>query len=207
MQSVSPETAGTPFPPVLETERLVLRPWRAADSADYARILADPQVMRFLGAGWRFRAKRAAASLLAVVSDAEGRRAIERLLDHWEQHGFGEWAVEEKEHGALIGEIGLTYHPDWKADPTQVEIGWLLARSAWGRGLATEGGRAALAYAFDHVGMERVISIARVGNTRSERVMLRLGLSFVGTAFWKGGDVVWYAIDRTVWAEQRDREV
>lgn len=185
--------------PCLETERLWLRRWSQEDSGEYRRILGDPEVMRYMGSGVRFKAKRAVAGLLALVSDVETRRNIDRLTSHWRRFGFGEWAVEERPTGALIGKIGLVYHPDWVADPAKVEIGWLLARRAWGQGFATEGAHASLAFAFERLGMERIISITKPENRRSLRVMERLGLSLKGRTRWRGGDVVWCAIDRATW--------
>lgn len=189
--------------PRLETERLWLRPWNAVDAEAYARIIGDPEVMRHVGAGLRYHARRRCAALVPLLAEMEARRAIRELTDHWETYGFGEWAVEEKASGSLVGQIGLVYLPDWTADPTNVEVGWLLARNAWGRGFATEGGRASLAYAFEQLGMERIVSVARRANERSERVMQRLGLSLAGRIDWKGGEVVWYAIDRKQWDRSR----
>jgi RimJ/RimL family protein N-acetyltransferase len=185
--------------PQLETARLRLRGWREEDVADYRLIIGDPEVMRYLGAGVRYRLKRAAASVLGLLSDVEARRGVARLIEHWRVWGYGEWAVEEKASGALIGQVGLVHHGDWRADQAKVDIGWMLARRAWGRGLATEAARASLAYAFEELGMQRIVSIARPPNRRSERVMKRIGLAFVGRTYWKGGDVFWYAIDRAAW--------
>lgn len=185
--------------PELETARLRLRPWRATDVGAYAAMIGDPEVMRLMGSGWRHRAKRVAASLVASFSDLEARRAIASLERHWAQWGFGEWAVEEKASGDMIGQIGLVHHADWPASRAKVEIGWTLARRSWGRSFATEGATVALAYGFDRLELERVISIARPENRRSLRVMESLGLKRQGGLRWHGSDVVWYAIDRAVW--------
>jgi RimJ/RimL family protein N-acetyltransferase len=187
--------------PRLESERLVLRPWRATDVAGYAPIIGDAEVMRFMGTGWRYRVKRAAAKVVARVSDVEARRAVAALERHWQRNGYGEWAVEEKAGGELIGRVGFVHHPDWPADPAKIEIGWTLARSAWGRGFATEGARMALGHAFGQLGIERVISIAQPDNVRSQRVMQKLGMERQGTARWRRGDHVWYAADREAWLD------
>jgi RimJ/RimL family protein N-acetyltransferase len=161
--------------------------------------MMHPEVVLNLGTGVRFRLKRAMASTLARVSDVESRRAIDRLRRQWERCGYGEWAVEEKATGELIGKIGLTHHPDWPAGDAKVEIGWTLAPRAWGRGFATEGARVALAHAFGELMLPRVISIARTDNHRSIRVMERLGLREQGYAHWRGSQMVWYAVDRGDW--------
>ena len=182
--------------PRLCTARLVLRGWREDDVPAYQRIVGDREVMRYMGSGLRWSAKRAAAGLIARGSDLEGRRSVRHLAGHWQRNGFGEWAVEERSTGELVGRLGLVYHADWVADESRVELGWLLARRAWGKGYATEGGRAGLDYAFGRLEMARLISIALVANRRSRRVMEKLGLSLQGRTHWKGSDVVWYAIDR-----------
>jgi RimJ/RimL family protein N-acetyltransferase len=170
---------------------------------DYAPIIADREVMRFMGSGRRYRVKRAGARVIARFSGVEARRAVAALQRHWERHGYGEWAMEEKGTGELIGRVGFVHHADWPVGPDKIEIGWTLARRAWGRGLATEGARAALDHAFGPLGIERVISIAHHDNVRSLRVMERLGARRQGTARWRGGDMVWHAIDRDAWLAAR----
>ncbi len=188
-----------PTAPVLETDRLVLRPWRDGDVRAYARILRDPEIMRHWGTGARFRAKRAVANGIALFSDVEARWAIASMNRHWRRHGYGLWALEERESGELVGNAGLTVLDDWTADAANVEVGWMLARPSWGRGLAVEAGRASIDYAFDVLGLPRLVSVALVSNWRSERVMQSLALSPVGRTQWKRSEVVWYAIDRDAW--------
>jgi RimJ/RimL family protein N-acetyltransferase len=185
--------------PSLESERLVLRSWRDADLAPYTRLLADREVMRHLGAGWRYTVKRAAAQALAVVSDIEARRDLSTMENHWDRLGCGEWAVEERSSGALVGRIGFKHHPDFDADRSKVEIGWMLARRVWGHGYATEGAALALAHAFERLGLQRVISITTPDNERSLGVMRRLGMTPEGRTRWHGFEVVWSAIDRPRW--------
>ncbi len=205
---LTPRTMISPEPvtiPRIETDRLWLRPWDGSDTTDYARIVQDPEVMRYMGCGLRFRAKRAASFVLALISEFESRRAIRQFTRHWQECAFGEWAVEEKASGKLIGQIGLRHHPDWIADTAKVEIGWLLARHAWGHGFATEGAKASLAFAFEHVRLKRIVSITRSDNLRSRHVMRRIGLSPVGTTHWKGCEMVWSAMDRTTWEREYGR--
>src|ERR1700746_3806199 len=126
----------------LETDRLLLRPFRREDLAAYARICADPEVMRFLGDG-------------RTLSRADAWRQMAFFLGHWHLRGFGLWAAELKKTGAFIGRIGLHRPEGWPG----LEVGWLLGRAWWGQGLATEGGRAALEYAFTRLGADHVVSV------------------------------------------------
>jgi len=169
-------------------------------------MLRDDELTRYLGSGLRYRVKRMAASVVGAFSDLEARRAIRTLSRHWERHGFGEWAVEEKDSRRLVGKIGLHHHADWRAEDVKVEVGWLLARDAWGKGYATEGAVASLVDAFERVGLDRVLSIAVVENRRSVRVMERIGLSPVGRTRWRRSEVCWYAIDRDEWERRRGND-
>ena len=142
----------------IETERLQLRPWRDGDVDALARLNADSLVMRHMGR----------ASLTREETEAQ----LERFRAHWARHGFGLWAAEERASGRLVGRIGLSYHAAWPHDP---EVGWLLDPAVWGRGLATEGGAAAVRYGFDTLGAELLVSICTPGNAASRRVMEKLG--------------------------------
>ncbi len=151
--------------PELLTERLRLRQWRRGDEVVMARINADPEVVRYL------IRPRGAASASAFYAT---------MTAQWEAHGFGFWAVESREPdsaGALLGFIGLGYPVFIPALARRVEIGWRLARHAWGRGLATEGAQAVRAEAFDRLGINQLISIIHPQNTRSQRVAQKLGMS------------------------------
>jgi len=185
--------------PRLESPRLVMREFTPADVAPYAATIADPEVMRFMGSGWRYRLKRGMAGVLASVSHAEARIDLRRIRQHWERHGWGEWAVEERAGGELAGRVGFKYHPDFTADSSHVEIGWLLARRFWGRGYATEAAGMALAEGFGRLGLERVVSISAPANERSIGVMRDLGMTEAGRTRWHGLDVIWTAIDRSSW--------
>ena len=176
--------------PEIETERTRLRGWGPADVEAYARIAGDPEVMRYI-------------HLPGAERPAD---TVARLRGHWARHGFGHWAVEERATGGLIGRLGLLRHPDWP-DPENVEIGWILAREAWGRGLATEAGSAALRHGFETVGAPRIISITDPENRRSRRVMEKLGLAEAGTTEWRGLPVVWYALERPAWEARADSSV
>jgi RimJ/RimL family protein N-acetyltransferase len=168
----------------LETARLLLRPWREEDLDAYARICSDPEVMRYMS---------------STMTRDQAAQQMERWIRHWEERGFGLWAVEEKATRVFIGRIGLLYHDDWPEDEHKTEVGWLLDRSHWGRGLATEGALASLRYGFEELGLERIISITKPANLASRRVMEKAGLTYRGETRWRDMDVVWYAVDRREW--------
>jgi RimJ/RimL family protein N-acetyltransferase len=113
----------------IETSRLLLRPWRNEDLAPYARICADPEVMRYLS---------------GAMTPKQSEEQVSEFVCHWKERGLGLWAVEEKLSGTFIGFIGLLYHEEWPEGEHKIEVGWRLDRSFWGRGLATEGARASL---------------------------------------------------------------
>ncbi len=102
---------------------------------------------------------------------------IEKIEAGFEVHGYGLWALELRSTGELIGFAGLAV-PEFEAHFTPaVEVGWRLARSAWGHGYATEAGKAALAFGFDEVGLAEIVSFTTAGNARSRAVMERLGMT------------------------------
>jgi ribosomal-protein-alanine N-acetyltransferase len=149
-------------PSALRTERLALRRWRDADREPFAALNADPTVM-----------ERLATTLTRGESDAFADR-IER---GFEERGFGLWAVEVIEGPSFVGFVGLNV-PSFEAEFTPcVEVGWRLARDAWGHGYATEAARAAIADGFTRVGLDEIVSFTTPGHTRSRAVMERLGMT------------------------------
>jgi RimJ/RimL family protein N-acetyltransferase len=168
--------------PVLETERLLLRHFRESDFDAYAALLGDRKLMRYLGDG-------------RPMARDEAWRNLALVVGHWELRGFGLWAAEEKETGRLAGRIGFIQPEGWPG----FEIGWLLGHAHQGRGLATEGARAALDYAFRELGRGMVISVIDPANAASIRVAERLGERFRRPAELGGRGVLIYGIERAEW--------
>ena len=168
--------------PVIETERLVLREWRDPDVDAYARICADPQVMRFMHPA-------------RALTTAEVAYDALRLREHWQRHGFGHWVVEERASGRMVGRTGIKRHDDWPLDPENTEAGWLYERAAWGKGYATEAAAEVVRFCLEELERPEVISIAHPDNLASRRVMEKVGLSLAGARRWeeRGMDVVWYS--------------
>lgn len=159
--------AGVPAPlPVRRTARLMLRPFQEADREPFAAMNADPEVARHL---------------LAPLGRAESDALMDRARVDAARRGFGVFAVQERAGGAFVGMVGLSV-PSWEAEFTPcVEIGWRLARGAWGQGFATEAAADVLAWAFTTLRLPQVVSFTAVDNARSWRVMERLGMQRVGT--------------------------
>jgi RimJ/RimL family protein N-acetyltransferase len=148
--------------PELRTERLLLRPWRASDRPDFARINSDIRVVECLP---------------GVLTRDESDAMVDRIEAHIERHSFGLWAVEVPGEVDFIGFIGLSI-PIFEAPFTPcVEIGWRLDADHWGRGYAQEGARAALAFGFETLGLDEIVSFTVPHNLRSRRVMEKIGMT------------------------------
>jgi RimJ/RimL family protein N-acetyltransferase len=167
----------------VETPRLLLGPWAEEDRTELERLLSDPAVRggRMFG------------------PDPIARLAADSLRQ-WRVNGFGPWTVIDRASGSWIGRIGLDELTEWPG-PDKIEVGFELHQAWWGRGLATEGARAALRFGFEQHGLARIISVTAAAHAAARRVMEKLGLVYQGTRYWMSPDVpvVWYAIDRTAW--------
>ncbi len=146
---------------ILDTERLRLRPWRETDLAPFAAMNADPAVMEHFP---------------SIPTREESDAMAARIMARMREQGWGLWALEVKGGEPFIGFTGLAV-PTFEAHFTPcTEVGWRLARSAWGKGYATEAARAALAFAFGELGLEEIVSFTAATNRRSMAVMERLGM-------------------------------
>lgn len=148
----------------IETERLILRPWRQSDFAPFAALNADPQVMEHFP-----------APLSRADSDALALRIKERI----ETEGLGFLAVEVKGGPEFIGMVGPSVPPYGAQLPCGpcTEVGWRLSRAAWGKGYASEAAAASLDFAFGALGREEVVAFTAVQNERSQAVMRRIGMT------------------------------
>ena len=147
--------------PVLHTERLILRPWRDADLEPFARMTADPRVQEHFP---------------SVMTREQSDALAARIRGLMEERGWGLWAVETPEI-PFAGYVGLSV-PAFEAHFTPcVEVGWRLAAEAWGRGYASEGARAAVAFGFGRAGLDEIVSFTVPQNLRSRRVMEKLGMT------------------------------
>jgi RimJ/RimL family protein N-acetyltransferase len=147
---------------VLTTDRLLLRPWRDADREPFGAMSTDPEVMEFFP-----------IPLTREESDA----FVDRTEQGFAERGWGWFAIEERASGAFVGVSGLAPVRFEAHFTPAIEIGWRLARSAWGKGFATEAARASVRFAFDELGLDEVVAFADAENARSLAVMRRLGMT------------------------------
>jgi [ribosomal protein S5]-alanine N-acetyltransferase len=148
--------------PTLETEHLLLRAWRAEDADAWYSVLQEPDLLKY------FPDPRPPSRRMAD-------RYIEHHLDHWETYGYGHWVVTTRGDARIVGWTGLEYI----AELQQTELAYLLSRSVWGRGYATEAGRAAARFAFDAAGVQELIGLVHPGNAASIRVLEKCGMRLV----------------------------
>ena len=171
-------SAPSPTPvPRLRTPRLLLREWQEGDLDAYAAFSADPTAMRFVG---------------GAVDRAASWRQIAAMVGHWQLRGYGPWAVERAQDGELLGRVGLWNPEGWPG----LEVGWTLARHAWGQGYATEAGRAAMEWAWSELGAPRLISVIHADNEASMRVARRLGMERLRDELLDGKPVTIFGRER-----------
>jgi RimJ/RimL family protein N-acetyltransferase len=151
--------------PELRTERLLLRGWRDDDIDAFASICADVETMRWVGSP-------------EGMNREEAWRHMAYLAGHWALRSFGLWAVEEIEGGELVGRVGLLFPEGWPG----LEVGWLIARSHWGKGYAPEAAMTSMGWAREHLGADHLISLIADDNESSARVAEKLGMVVEGRA-------------------------
>jgi RimJ/RimL family protein N-acetyltransferase len=189
-----------PNDPELRTSRLVLRRWRDTDRAPFAALNADPVVMEHFPAPLRRE---------------ESDDLADRIAAGLDERGWGLWAVEIPGTVAFAGFIGLNPATFDAPFTPAVEVGWRLARAHWGRGYASEGASAALSFGFDALALEEIVSFTTHGNTRSRRVMERVGMRRDPADDFDNPNVpncdalrphVLYRLDRASWERNAPRE-
>ena len=162
----------------METERLYLLPWAAGDWIEFLPIAQDPAVMRYIGEGRPWAEERV-------------RAYVERQMSCYEALGFCNWKLVDKSGGSLCGFCGI--QPLTVGGADEIEIGWWLKVSHWGRGLATEAARAALRDGVERAGLPRIVAIAQAPNKASIHVMEKIGMRFERRLAHHGIEVVLYS--------------
>jgi RimJ/RimL family protein N-acetyltransferase len=162
-----------------ETARLLLRPPQASDLDPYVEIHSDPEVLRYL-------------TLQGMPGKTGAWRMLALLAGHWHLRGYGQWTAIEKATGLVVGRVGLWNPEGWPG----LEVGWVIRRSHWNRGFATEAARAAIDFGFDTIGADHLISLIRPDNARSIRVAEKIGERFEKALSVDGVNVCVYGISR-----------
>lgn len=153
------------MPIFIETPRLILRHWKEVDHEHYVQLSADKKVMEYFP---------------SVLSRDESLEQIKRITTHIDEYGYGLLAVERKDNSEFIGYTGLS-HPGFESDFTPcVEIGWRLSKPNWNYGFATEAAKACLEYGLGTLKLGEIYSWTSVHNTRSEQVMIKIGMEKQG---------------------------
>ena len=168
--------------PTLETERLILRPFREADAAAFCGLMQDPDVVRFIGDG-------------LVPSAEDCWRAVAGWLGHWMLRGYGPWAVTDRQTGAFMGRAGIHFPEGWPGP----ELGYTFGKTFWGHGYATEAARAARDWAFTERDFPELISLIDPMNTASIGVATRVGETLRGPGELRGHPLLVYAITLAEW--------
>lgn len=157
---------------------------RDSDLDDLAALFADPEVMRYVGNG-------------LPTDRAEAQKALTSIIAHWNRHGFGRWAIEDKESREFVGYGGL------RSLFGTPEVVYHLATRHWGKGLATEVALASLNFGFNVKSFDRIVAIAKPGNTASIHVMEKIGMHFEKQTSYYGIEVIEYSITKEQFGSQK----
>ncbi|NVN85616.1 MAG: GNAT family N-acetyltransferase [Rhodopseudomonas sp.] len=173
--------------PVLETARLILRPWREADIAPNTAMLSDPGTARFITADGK-----------AVTDPLLGWRNAAVMSGHWALHGFGMFVVEEKSSGAFLGRVGPWYPPNWPG----FEVGWGIVNHVRGKGYAVEAARASIDWVFATFELDQIAHCIDCENVASQAVARRLGAQIQGQIDLFGHPADLWVTRRSSWQSE-----
>ena len=172
--------------PTITTARLILRGFSEEDVEPLHRILGEEGVLRFF-----------------PNTDPPSQDRVQRLilgqLKHWEERGYGWWAIEPRSQSELIGWSGLQFLPETE----EIEVAYLLDKAFWGQGFATEAARASIQYGFEDLSLESIVGIVHPENIASQRVIEKLGMTFTTRTQYFGMDCYRYAIERSSWSKKK----
>jgi RimJ/RimL family protein N-acetyltransferase len=169
---------------MFETDRLILRRLDEWDVDDIFAMRSDPEVMRFI---------RAPQNRVETVN------WLNLVSSRWERDYIGFCAIVEKQNKKFVGWCGL-----WRLKETnELEIGYAIAKNAWGKGFATEAGRVFLQYAFERLKSDKIVAVAEPENASSRRVMEKLGMKFGSLGEFYNRELVQYAVSRESWLESQ----
>jgi ribosomal-protein-alanine N-acetyltransferase len=159
------------------TDRLCLRRFCRQDLDAYAKIMGDYDVGKWFPKGDRYTRE-------------EAKKSLDNILKHWDKHDFGIWAITDKEKSVLLGRCGLNLI----TETAEVELDFVLAREFWGKGYATEAARAAIAYGFEILKLDKIIALAKPENIASRKVIEKIGMRYKKNAKYWGIVCAYYEI-------------
>jgi ribosomal-protein-alanine N-acetyltransferase len=166
--------------PSYTLQRLTLRAFSEADTEPMYRILTGKDVLRYFP-----------SSKPPTVDGV--RRIVKGMINHWDEHGYGLWALESRSDGELIGRCGLQYLPD----TDEVEVDFILGREHWGQGYATEAGSASIDYGFKELKVDFIVGIVHPKNIASQRVLEKIGMQFIEQTQYFNMECYRYTIKRS----------
>ncbi len=166
----------------IETDRLLLKQFTPDDADALYRIYRQPDLFKYM-------------SNEKPLLWKQTEEVINSFRENWQKHNFGVWAVVYKKNQRLIGHCGLKF----LENTSEVQVGYLLLKSYWGKGLGTEAASATLKYGFEVVKLERIVAVAKSENIASRRVMEKVGMKYEKDAYHYENDVVYYSISREVY--------
>jgi RimJ/RimL family protein N-acetyltransferase len=165
--------------PIIETERLILRPYVQADLETVYLMVSDPEIRRFFPDGPEIKREKVLASL-------------PKRLGFWKDNGFGQFGVFERPGGKMAGYCGLKFLDD----TAEVEVYYGFFRNCWEKGYATESATAALRFGFQETPLERIVAVTHTENYASQKVLKKIGLKHEKQSFSYGIEVNYFAINR-----------
>jgi RimJ/RimL family protein N-acetyltransferase len=165
--------------PEIETTRLRLRAFTPDDLDNLFLIFGDSEVMRYISNG-------------KPRSREETENGLLKTIEGWRKRGFGLWAMTIKGSEKVIGYCGLIYLDD----TPEIEIAYGLAKAHWGKGYATEAARAVLKFGFEQLKLERIVAVVNPENIPSQRVLEKLGMTYVKRAHYYEADLMYYEMPR-----------
>lgn len=168
--------------PTLTTQRLTLRPYTPEDIDPLHRLLNEGDVLRYFP-------NPTPPSLEQV------EKWVSHFLAHWQEQGYGWWALDQPGDPSLMGWCGLTFLPE----TGETEVAYLLGRRHWGKGFATEAAAAALGFGFEQLALRRIIGLVHPDNRGSQHVLEKVGMSFVDRSVYFGMELLRYWADRDAW--------
>lgn len=163
--------------PTIETFHLILRPWTLEDANELFHILQEPDILKYFPP--------------TVFTMEKTQKYINHQLKHWQERGYGHWAVTLKDDSHVIGWNGLEYLPE----TSEIEVAYLLSHQVWGRGFATEAALAAVHYGFESAGVQAIIGLVHPENIGSIRVLEKCGLIFIDCKVYWGLEMCRYRIE------------